>query len=80
MYYIYLNICSAKNIKFRRMGRKFTFHYHILKHAWNAFLRMADINYQSLFSCPKCKDKPDVIILDGIAMAQRKQFLMYITK
>ena len=55
------------------MGRKFTFHYHILQHAWNAFLRMADvINYQSLFSCPKRKDKPDVIILDIIAMGTTK--------
>ena len=48
------------------MGRKFIFHYHILKHAWNSYIGMADIDYQLLFSCPICKDKPDVIILDGM--------------
>ena len=54
------------------MGKKYKFHYHIFKHAWNAYLRMADINYQLLFTCPMCKDKPDVIILNGIAMGTTK--------
>ena len=59
------------------MGRKFTFQYHILKHAWNAYIRMADIKYQSIFSCPICKEKPDVIILDGIAMGTTKTIPEY---
>ena len=59
------------------MGRKLTFHYYILKHAWNSHLRMADMDYQSLFSCPICKNKPDVIILDGIAMGTTKKIPDY---
>ena len=54
------------------MGRKFRFYYHILKHAWNAYLRMVEVNYRSDFSCPKCRNNPDLIILDGIAMGTTK--------
>ena len=65
-------IFSALNSKFQRMGRKLRLQYHVLKHAWNAYLRMAEVNYQTQFSCPVCKDKPDVIIMDGIAMGTTK--------
>ncbi|KAI6659494.1 hypothetical protein LOD99_10742 [Oopsacas minuta] len=63
---------SAKNRKLIRMGRTNTFHYHIVYQAWNAYLRTVDIDYDSNYICPKCKDHPDVIILDGIAMGTMK--------
>ena len=54
------------------MGRTNTFHYHIVYQAWNAYLRTVDIAYNSHYICPKCKDHPDVIIIDGIAMGTMK--------
>ncbi|KAI6659971.1 hypothetical protein LOD99_14312 [Oopsacas minuta] len=63
---------SAKNRKLIRMGRTNTFHYHIVYQAWNAYLRTVDIDYDSNYICPKCKNHPDVIILDGIAMGTMK--------
>ena len=54
------------------MGRTNTFRYHIVYHAWNAYLRTVDIDYTSHYSCPKCKDQPDLIIIDGIAMGTMK--------
>ena len=65
-------INSALNSKFQRMGRKLRLQYHIFTHAWNAYLRMAEVNYKAQFACPLCKDKPDVIIMDGIAMGTTK--------
>ena len=64
---------SAKNRKLKRMGRKGIFKYHTVQHAWNAYLRMVDINYSSHYTCPQCKHKPDTIILDGIAMGTTKE-------
>ena len=63
---------SAKNKKLKRMGRKATFKYHIVQHAWNVYLRKVDIDYTSQYICPKCKQEPEVIILDGIAMGTTK--------
>ena len=54
------------------MGRTSTFRYHIVYQAWNTYLRTIDIDYTSHYSCPKCKDQPDLIILDGIAMGTMK--------
>ena len=54
------------------MGRRNTFKYHIVQHAWNSYLRMVDIDYSSHYTCPQCKHEPDVIILDGIAMGTMK--------
>ena len=65
-------INSALNSKFQRMGRKLRLQYHILTHAWNAYLRMVEVNYKTQFSCPLCKDRPEVIIIDGIAMGTTK--------
>ncbi|KAI6648338.1 hypothetical protein LOD99_12147 [Oopsacas minuta] len=67
-----LNINNAKKRKLIRVGRTNTFHYHIVYQAWNAYLRTVDIDYDSNYICPKCKDHPDVIILDGIAMGTMK--------
>ena len=54
------------------MGRKSTFKYHIIHHAWNAYLRLVDLDYPSLYTCPQCKLQPKVVILDGIAMGTMK--------
>ena len=52
----------------QRLGRSAEYRYHILRHGWNAYLRLVGIDYHSNFTCPSCKDTPDVIILDGVAM------------
>ena len=50
------------------MGRKSTFKYHIVYHAWIAYLRLVNLDYPSLYTCPQCKLQPKIVILDGIAM------------
>ena len=55
-------------MKMQRMGRENRYSYHILQHAWNAYLRMVNIDYTSVFTCTVCKDNPDVVILDGITL------------
>ena len=54
------------------MGRQEQYKYHIFQHAWNANLRLIDINYQINFCCLTCKETPSMIILDGIAMGTTK--------
>ena len=60
-------------MKMQRMGRERKYHYHVIKHAWNAYLRMVSIDYKARFTCPICKDKPEVIIMDGVTMGTCKQ-------
>ena len=67
----------AKNNKFHRLGRELKFSYHILQHAWNGYLRMLDIDYSTCFSCPKCKETPEFLILDGITMGTIKELPDY---
>ena len=62
----------AKNRKLKKMGKNNTFKYHIVHHAWNAYLRMVGVDYITHYTCPKCQHEPEVIILDGIAMGTMK--------
>ena len=48
------------------------FLYHILKHGWNAYLRMINIDYKANFTCPICKENPEVIIMDGVTLGTLK--------
>ena len=50
------------------MGRKSTTKYHIVYHAWNAYLRLVVLDYPSPYTCPQCKLQPKNGNLDGIAM------------
>ena len=56
-----------------RMGRKNKYYYHILQHAWYAYLRMVNIDYTASLTCPICKDNPEVIIMDGVTMGTSKE-------
>ena len=46
---------------------------YIFQQAWNCYLRMVDIDYELSFTCPICKDRPSIVVLDGIAMGTTKQ-------
>ena len=59
------------------MGIPLRFLYHIVRHGWNSYLRMIEIDYPKTFTCPKCKDNPDVIIMDGIMMGTVKNIPEY---
>ena len=50
------------------MGSSSRLRYNTVYVAWNAFLRLMEINYPQCFSCPICKDSPDTIILDGVTL------------
>ena len=63
----------ARNKVLERLGRKSRYLYHIVQHGWNAYLRMVDLDYQAKFTCPTCKDNPEVIILDGITLGTLKR-------
>ena len=60
-------------MKMKRMGRENKYYYHILQHAWNAYLRMVNIDYTANFTCPVCKNSPDVNILDGVTVGTSKE-------
>lgn len=38
---------------------------------------MLDIDYSTCFSCPKCKETPEFLILDGITMGTLKELPDY---
>ena len=63
----------AKNRKLVRLGRHGKIHYHIFHHAWNAYLRLINIDYQKSFTCPICKDCPDVVVFDGVTLGTIKE-------
>ena len=46
--------------------------YHILIHGWNAYLRMIKIDYKAKFTCPICKENPEVTSMDGITLETLK--------
>ena len=62
----------AKNRKLKRLGRPGKIHYHVFHQAWNAYLRLVDINYKESFTCSKCKDSPDIVIFYGITLGTVK--------
>ena len=55
----------------QRLGGPRIIYYHVFHQAWNAYLRLININYRWSFTCPKCKDRPDVIF-DGITLCTVK--------
>ena len=55
-----------------RIGNRDYYKYHIMKHGWNAYLRMIDLDYISSFTCPICKDSPEVVVFDGITLGTLK--------
>jgi len=46
-----------------------------LRSAWNAFVRLLDINFSQTFQCPSCKIYPEVIICDGTSIGFRKDLI-----
>ena len=56
-----------------RLRKKSRYLYHIVQHGWNAYLRMINLDYKARFTCPTCKDNPEVVILDGITLGTLKQ-------
>ena len=55
------------------MGRELKYKYHVFQQAWNCYLKLVDIDYEAIFTCPVCKDTPAIIYLDGIAMGTTRQ-------
>ena len=44
-------------------------------HTWYAFIEPLDIDYGDRFSCPKCGDQPQAIVMDGVTVGTKKHFL-----
>ena len=63
----------AKNRKSLRLDRHGKIHYYIFHHVWIAYLRLINIDYQKCFTCPICKDCPDVVIFDGVTPSTSKE-------
>ena len=55
------------------MGSSILLKYHTIYVAWNAFLRLMEINYPQCFSCPICRDTPDTVIIDGVTLGTVKE-------
>ena len=55
------------------MGSSILLKYHTISVAWNAFLRLMEINYPQCFSCPICRDTPDTVIIDGVTLGTVKE-------
>ena len=43
-----------------------------MQRAWKSYLRLVNIDYANNFYCVKCKESPQILILDGIAMGTTK--------
>ena len=43
-----------------------------MQRAWKSYLRLVNIDYANKFYCVKCKESPQILILDGIAMGTTK--------
>lgn len=46
-----------------------------LRHAWNAFARLLNINYAEVFHCPICGPLPSTVICDGTLLGFCKDLL-----
>jgi hypothetical protein len=49
--------------------------YDLLRHAYNCFLRLLDLDFSELFECSKCGTDVDCVIMDGIMMGSRKDLV-----
>ena len=47
----------------------------VLQRAWNAFLRLHDMEFTNSFQCLICAQNTDVVICDGTMLGFRKEFL-----
>ena len=54
--------------------------YDKLRFAYNCFLRLLDLNYKDIYSCPRCTNEPDTVIMDGVSIGGRKDRLPHIDK
>ena len=54
------------------MGRTILLKYHTMYLAWNAYLRLIDVNYNLSFSCPHCATTPETVIFDGVTLGTLK--------
>ncbi|XP_070541358.1 uncharacterized protein [Ptychodera flava] len=50
-------------------------HIQKLRLAWNAFARLLNIDFTSVFQCHTCGPVPDIIICDGTSIGCRKSYL-----
>ena len=66
------SLFRAKNALMKRLGGKKMHMYHILNHGWNLSLRMIKIDYKAKFTCPICKENPELIIMDGTTLGTLK--------
>ena len=49
--------------------------YNCLRVAYNCFLRLLALNFESLFECHECGPDVDSVIMDGIMMGSRQDLL-----
>ena len=50
-------------------------HVALFRRAWNAFIRLLDIDLLSSFQCPICGPCPDTVVCDGMMLGFRKDLL-----
>ena len=52
------------------------FSYQRLRHSWNCYLQLLDVDLNTGFSCPDCggdDETPDTIICDGTALSFQRR-------
>ena len=49
--------------------------FPMLRKAWNAFVRLLDIDYSNAFVCQDCGMNPDIIICDGTDVGMKKDLI-----
>ena len=49
--------------------------YQLLRRAYNAFIRLLDLDIVQLYTCPICGTCPDTVIMDGIMMGCKTHLL-----
>ena len=73
------HIRSVKRTAYNLLGSDCdTVPYKIFSRAFNAAIRLLDIDYKSLFYCKECDetgDGPDTVIIDGKMMGSRKDLM-----
>ncbi|CAH1786457.1 unnamed protein product [Owenia fusiformis] len=55
------------------------FLYNHFRSSWYAFLDLLELDYQEMFSCPKCGDTPNTIVCDGTSLSFRKDLFSWST-
>jgi hypothetical protein len=46
-----------------------------MRHAYNAFVRLLDLDYEELYSCKECGPNVECVIMDGIMMGCRQDLM-----